>query len=262
MHALIAFSPGPWTLAALALLVPLLAAMSALVWRSERARRSAEARAAELDSEVAAQTRHLHLCAQELHGMGLALLGQAAQPAAPEGSGRALLCLAADLQDVAARGAGPRVLRPERVDFASLLESAIDQVAVALAPGQREWSVAPELRQLGLWGDKRALRGALAQVLTRAVRHTREGDVIALRLCRAEDSFAILVEDEGAGLGAGDLGPALAQGGTRGLGLGLAVARQLMQAHEGELTIEALRGVGARAWMTLPRSRMLELSGS
>ncbi|MCI0754450.1 sensor histidine kinase [Roseomonas vastitatis] len=111
---------------------------------------------------------------------------------------------------------------------------------------------------MAVLADRRALRGALAQVLTRAVRHTREGDPIELRLVRADDTFAILVEDEGAGLAAGDLGHALGGEGTRGIGLGLAVARQLLRAHGGDLTIEALRGVGARTWMTLPRFRLAE----
>jgi len=104
------------------------------------------------------------------------------------------------------------------------------------------------------------------------VRHTRDGDPIALKLVRSAETVAIVVEDEGAGLSAEDLdmaSPVLAQrpgagesapgrGGTRGLGLGLVVARQLLQAHDGELTIEAVQGIGARTWLTLPRYRLLE----
>lgn len=56
-------------------------------------------------------------------------------------------------------------------------------------------------------------------------------------------------------LGAEDLacGQATEADRTRGLGFGLAVARSLLEAHGGALRLEALPGVGARAWLTLPR---------
>ncbi|WP_277819108.1 sensor histidine kinase [Teichococcus vastitatis] len=259
----------PLVLAGL-LLAFLAAGLAMQCWRLRRQLRTARAEAAAIAADLAARSRHLHLCAQEMHALGLKLVGQGEvaagtdlpldppSSAAAAGPGRALLCLAADLQDMAARGTGPRILREERLMLEPLLRATLDQVAVAMAPGRREWRLAPELRGVAVLADRRALRGALAQVLTRAVRHTREGDPIELRLVRADDTFAILVEDEGAGLAAGDLGHALGGEGTRGIGLGLAVARQLLRAHGGDLTIEALRGVGARTWMTLPRFRLAE----
>jgi signal transduction histidine kinase len=36
------------------------------------------------------------------------------------------------------------------------------------------------------------------------------------------------------------------------------VAHDLLRAHGGDLTIEAVPGIGARAWLTLPRARVLE----
>jgi signal transduction histidine kinase len=238
----------------------LCAGLAWLAWCRHGLHRASRAEAARLLAELAARSRHLHLCAQEMHGLGLKLVGQdggAAAGASAAGLGRMLLCLAADLQDVAAQGAGPRKLWEERLALDPVLRATLDQVTLAMAPGRREWRIAPELRELSVLADPRALRGILIQVLTRAVRHTREGDPIELRLVRADETFAILVEDEGAGLAAGDLGHVLGGEGTRGIGLGLAVARQLLRAHGGDLTIEALRGVGARAWVTLPRFRLL-----
>ncbi|MDJ0386620.1 ATP-binding protein [Roseomonas sp. E05] len=221
-------------------------------------RRRAERRAAGLAVELAARNRQLDLFASELQSLGLTMMGQAAaMPASGvEGHGRAVLCLAADVHDAAALAAGPRVLKEEALQLGSVLQEALEQVTLALSPSRRHWCVAPELHMVTILADRRALRGALAQVLTRAVRHTRNGDPIELRLVRADETVAIVVEDEGAGLAAEDLTGAST--GTRGLGLGLMVARQLLHAHDGELTVEAVKGIGARTWLTLPRRRLLE----
>jgi signal transduction histidine kinase len=174
-----------------------------------------------------------------------------------EGRARALLGLSADVSDLLAQATGPRVLREGDTELASLLDEVIGQIAQSLTPGRRAWRVAPELRGLTLEADRRALSGALRQVLTRVVRQTRDGDAIRLRLVQADESVAIVVEDEGDGHAGEDL-DGLTLGGTRGLGLGLVVARDLLRAHGGDLTVEAVPGIGARAWLTLPRSRVVE----
>ncbi|MDQ1080193.1 sensor histidine kinase KdpD [Pseudoroseomonas cervicalis] len=235
-------------------LLPCLAGAAFWQWRR---RRQAETRATRVEAALAERGRQLDLFAQELHGLGLTLMGEAGREQRLERQARALLGLAADVHDTAGAQSGPRVLKEERIALGPVLQEAIEQVSLALAPGRRQWCVAPELRQASLLADPRALRGALRQVLTRAVRHSRDGDPIALQLVRSDETIAIVVEDEGAGLPAEDLSMLGRHSGTRGLGLGLLVARQLLHAHEGELTIEAVQGIGARTWMTLPRHRLL-----
>jgi len=130
-----------------------------------------------------------------------------------------------------------------------------------LGPTIRQWRLAEGFAGLTLHADRRALRGALLQVMARAARMTRDGDWIDLRPHLTPDSVAIIIEDEGAGLGAEDLAGGAARATeadrTRGLGFGLAVARSLLEAHGGAFQLEALPGVGARAWLTLPRARLM-----
>ena len=96
------------------------------------------------------------------------------------------------------------------------------------------------------------------QVLTRAARLSRDGDWVDLRPELTPETFAIVVEDEGAGLPAGDLATGQEDSRrSRGLSFGLSVARSLLHAHGGELALEAAPGIGARAWITLPRARLL-----
>jgi signal transduction histidine kinase len=232
-------------------------------------RRRAEQRSRAAEQALEARSRYLGLLAQEMQGHGLALLGYATAPRAPaghdtglEGRARALMGLSADVSDLLAQGTGPRVLKEDATPLGPVLDEVIGHIVQALTPGRRHWQVAPELRGLTLSADRRALTGALRQVLTRAVRQTRDGDSVQMRLVRADESVAIVVEDDGAGHAAEDLNGLTLGRGTRGLGLGLVVAHDLMRAHGGDLTVEAVPGIGARAWLTLPRSRVLEPLGA
>jgi len=231
-------------------------------------RRQVEARARQAERDLEARGRYLGLLAQEMQDHGLALLGHATAPEPPaaskpgtpvlEGRARALLGLAADVSDLLATQAGPRVLKEEATPLGPLLDEVIGQIAQALTPGRRAWRVAPELRTVTLDADRRALLGALRPVMTRVIRNTKDGDSVELRLVRADTSVAIVVEDEGTGQTAEDLNGLSVGQGTRGLGLGLVVARDLLRAHGGDLTLEAVPGIGARAWLTLPRERLVE----
>jgi signal transduction histidine kinase len=259
-----------------------LAAGGAALRVAHRRAAAAQARAEAAEQRAAAAERRLGLVAAELHGPGLAVLVQAerllrgldAEAAARveaetlAAAARDLLRLAEQLNDLLALQPGPPALREEIFPLRPLLEETIAAVAAEPGAGGRHWRIAPELAALSLHADRRALRGVLRYLLARAARLSRTGDWIELRLDPDRgDSIAILIEDEGSGVPSEDLAPdaaaaggdpagTLAAGRTRGLGLGLAVARALLQAHGGGLELEAVPGIGARAALVLPRSRV------
>ncbi|WP_338661486.1 ATP-binding protein [Pararoseomonas sp. SCSIO 73927] len=231
-----------------------------LAWRLLRRARGAEAREARSALRLDAAGRTLGLAARELEISGLALLGLAARlpPAllpAAETEGRRLLNLADEVADHLTAAPGSRGLKESRLPLGPLLREAVGNVTLSLGEGARHWQVAPEAEALTVLADRRALGRILGQSLARAARETRAGDRIALRLVRAAETVALVIEDEGAGLPREDLSGGE---GTRGLSLGLSAARELMRAHGGELTLEAAPGIGARTWLTLPRARVLE----
>ncbi|GGG32050.1 hypothetical protein GCM10010964_19980 [Caldovatus sediminis] len=263
----------------------------ALMLRATGRRRAAAAlaRAEAAEQRAAAAERRLGLVAAELRGPGLAMLGQAERllrgldaaadrrPAAGAARieaealaavARDLLRLAEQLNDLLALQPGPPALREDTFPLRPLLDEAIAAVAAEPGAGGRHWRIAPELAALSLHADRRALRGVLRSVLARAARLSRAGDCIELRLDPDRgDSIAIVIEDEGSGVPSEDLAPEAvesdpvailpaAAGRTRGVGLGLAVARALLQAHGGGLELEAAPGIGARASLLLPRSRV------
>ncbi|SHI35368.1 Histidine kinase-, DNA gyrase B-, and HSP90-like ATPase [Roseomonas rosea] len=231
-----------------------------VAWRLLERSREAEARAAQAELRLGSQGRSLGLVARELEAPGLGLLGLATRlppEIAPgvESEGRRLLALADEVADQAAAQPHARSLKENRIPLGPLLKEAVETVALPMGAGARHWQVSPEAEALTVLADRRALGRVLSQALARAARETRAGDRITLRIVRAAETVALVIEDEGAGLPGGDL---TGGEGTRGLSLGLSAARELMRAHGGELTLEAAPGIGARTWLTLPRARVLE----
>jgi signal transduction histidine kinase len=169
-----------------------------------------------------------------------------------------LLRLADDLTDVA-KAHDARVIRDVPTRLGAIVDGAIAKVADQIRPATRHWQVDPGLSGLTVKADGRALEGALVALLRRAASHSLDDDPIALRWVLASETIAIVIEDEGEGRAAPDLvpdttAPAI---GTRGLDLGLNLARSLAAAHGGDIRLETAPGIGARAWLTLPRSRLL-----
>lgn len=207
--------------------------------------------------------RPLRLAASDMRGPALALLGHAQHLVAEAAGGehaRAVaaiaeqfLELADDLEDQATPTDECRTLAAEPVALAALVEDVVAAVGALLVPGGRHFRIAPSLAGIGLAADRRALSLILSRVFTRAARSTRDGDWIDVGAERHSGVFALVVADEGASLARL---PARAAD-RRGLGLGLALARSLMEAHGGTLSLESLPRVGTRVTLRFPAERLL-----
>jgi signal transduction histidine kinase len=137
------------------------------------------------------------------------------------------------------------------------LHDAVAAVEAGLDPGRRHWRLPPELDGIEVIADRRALAQILARVLGCAARFSQHDDWIDIAFELTADRFALIVADEGSGLAATDAAGAPGQADTRGLGLGLALARVLMQAHGGTLLVEAVPSVGTRVTLDFPLTRLV-----
>lgn len=232
-----------------------------MLWhRFARCLSETEAQRALADSRA----RSMSLLARDMNSIGLGLLGRAqalrgSHNLAFEAEARQLLALADAASEEGAGAVAARFLAEEQHPLAPILHEAVAVATAQLGPGIRHWRIAPEIETLTVTADRRALRGAMVQVLGRAARATDDGDFIDIRADLRPHAACIVVEDEGVGLATEDLTPAAHDGNperTRGLGFGLALARSLLRAHGGELVIEAAPGIGARTFLSLPPERI------
>jgi len=162
------------------------------------------------------------------------------QAAIIHGAALHLLALVEDMTEVAKAEAGMWTGRLERLDPATLA----GEVTAWLAPRAAAAGVAlrAEISESPgqILADGRALRQILVNLLDNALKFTRAGGQVTLRLARDVDALSILVTDSGAGQGQG------------GQGLGLRLATALCAAMGGALTFQDAPGAGRTVTVRLP----------
>ena len=108
--------------------------------------------------------------------------------------------------------------------------------------------------------DPVRLGQVIGNLLENALRYSRAGDVVTVELTDAPEHVRIVVRDQGPGIAA-DLRQRVFDRFVRGagrpgsLGLGLYVARQLVELHGGHIHVDEAVPRGAEFVIELPRSR-------
>ncbi|MBI3979966.1 MAG: HAMP domain-containing histidine kinase [Chloroflexi bacterium] len=101
------------------------------------------------------------------------------------------------------------------------------------------------------------LEQVFSNLLDNALRHTPAGGRVDLRARAAGGAVEALVEDTGPGILPEDLPRVFERyrrGAGGGLGLGLAIAREIVEAHGGTIRVESLPEGGARFLVVLPKA--------
>jgi len=108
-----------------------------------------------------------------------------------------------------------------------------------------------------LEGDARLIRSAVSNLMRNAVKYTREGGRIDVRVRTGQGVVSVEVEDECGGLPEGKteelFTPFVQRGADRsGFGLGLAIAKDAVQAHQGSVQVSNLPGKGCVFMLSFP----------
>jgi signal transduction histidine kinase len=184
-----------------------------------------------------------------------------------QSSGEHLLALINDLLDMSRIEAGRFDLQETPVALSQIIATACDLIGVQ----GRAKSVRLETDFAGadvtLRADARALHQILLNLLSNAVKFTPQGGWVRVGVRRsAVGDLEILVSDNGVGIPADALERVFApferahRGNTEGVGLGLPITRGLVMLHGGTIALESKAGRGTVAIVTLPASRLVELS--
>lgn len=166
-----------------------------------------------------------------------------------------------DLHQLSLAEAKKLPLERKPVDMLSLLERVIDHFAPDAQRKDVKLSLHNTAENTVLWVDAHRVTQVFYNLLTNAIRYTESGEVEVLIERQGDQHLRVSVRDTGMGIDAAHL-PFLFERFYRmdeararnsgGMGLGLAIAKQLILAHEGTIEVSSRLGAGSVFTVTLP----------
>ncbi len=163
-----------------------------------------------------------------------------------------------DLQDVSRISASRLRIEPRRMSLAELAEEVADQFKPVMADSALQFVRHIDEELPSVFADGMRLQQVLSNLLGNAVRFTPHGGQVTLSLHKVNEMVRIAVRDTGPGILAEDVprlferywqAPRLLRAGS---GLGLYIAKGIVEAHGGEIGVTSALGAGSEFWFTIP----------
>lgn len=169
-----------------------------------------------------------------------------------------LATLIGDLLDISKMETGMLALAESDVDLDELVRETVENVQAATTTHRL---ILEGTTHAVVLGDRERLGQVLINLLTNAIKYSPEADTVRIRLSRDGERAEVAVRDFGIGIDAqyheriferfyqvtdqhGNTYP--------GLGIGLYIARTLLERHRGQLCVESNKGAGSTFRFTLP----------
>lgn len=166
-----------------------------------------------------------------------------------------------ELLDTVKTGSGKIQLQLEPVDMKSLVQGTCVQISPLLqGKGQKLTTDLPASLPL-VHGDGPRLEQVLLNLMTNAVKFTPQGGSISIKVREQDSGVTVAVKDNGIGI-AREAQSQLFKPYSRvssdrqrqpGLGLGLALAKQVVELHGGKIWVDSESGSGSTFSFYLPR---------
>ena len=181
-------------------------------------------------------------------------------------SGRHLLALINDVLDLSRLDAGRVELEDDEVGVHELIGPVLRMIDAQAAEGNVAVSQRVESRLPWIRVDRRRVHQVLINLVSNAVKFTPERGRVQISAFRAGDEIAISVTDTGIGIAPENMAKAFERFRQidsalsrkyEGAGLGLPLARQLMELHGGRLVLESELHHGTTATIYFPAERVV-----
>jgi PAS domain S-box-containing protein len=166
-----------------------------------------------------------------------------------------------DLLDVASTDSGKLSLRRANVDLVTIAGRNVEQARATTSAHEIRFT-APREAIVGWW-DSGRLSQVLQNLLANAIKYSPYGGLIEVTIEAMDGVGRVIVSDDGIGIPAGALPhvferfyrvEAVEHSTVQGLGIGLYIARTLVEAHEGQITATSMPGRGSTFTVSLPLS--------
>jgi signal transduction histidine kinase len=169
--------------------------------------------------------------------------------------------LVSDVLSFAKLGAGRLEIHISSIDVKAILTSVVDMVTPQLAEKQLTLASLSVPAGIRVAADVDKTRQILVNLLANALKFTPPGGRIAVEVAERDSRVSISVSDTGIGVPEDQLerifepfaqAKRALQAADAGVGLGLAISRQLARAMDGDLTVRSAVNKGSTFTLTLP----------
>lgn len=180
-----------------------------------------------------------------------------------------LLSVINDILDISKLQSGSLMLNPHEIDIDRALEDCIAAFVQIAAETNVDLKQRIPHELPPVLGDETKLRQVFSNVISNAVKFTHSGGTVEVSAADMQDGrIMVQVRDTGIGMTAEEIRVALAPfgqvdaGRTRwreGTGLGLPIAKSLVELHGGSIEIESIKSRGTTVTIILPTAEHAQL---
>jgi PAS domain S-box-containing protein len=166
--------------------------------------------------------------------------------------------LISDLLDMASIDAGRLAVDPQPQAAGVLLQEVVEMLQPLASDKSLRLEASEITPGLAARADRERIVQVLSNLVGNAIKFTREGGSIVLSACRDGDAMRFSVSDTGQGISAEQMHHLFdrywqaKRDGRLGIGLGLSIAKGIVEAHGGRIWAESSAGQGTTFHFTLP----------
>jgi len=186
---------------------------------------------------------------------------------ADEGQIQRLVRLVDDMLDVSRIASGKFSIRPERFDLSLKIKEIVERLKPQLSQAGCEARMTSTGPVIGTW-DRHRIAQVASNLVSNAMKYG-PGRPIEIRVWRSGQSAFFSVTDHGIGIAPEDqqriferFERAASRSQASGLGLGLAIASEILEAHQGSITVKSQPAQGSTFTVEIPLDSTKEVSDS
>lgn len=186
-----------------------------------------------------------------------------------------LLAIINEVLDMSKIEAGRLDLIEEEVDLRDLIGAVVRMMASRIFSGNTEILMDVDEDLPKMWVDHRLMRQVLINLMTNAIKFSPDGgDIRVSANVRSDGYLQIVIADQGIGIEKDKIPQALEPFGQvserpekrdlrmQGTGLGLPLAKAMVELHDGVLSIESEPGAGTSVTLAFPSYRIISKEDS
>ncbi|MFA5144262.1 MAG: ATP-binding protein [Candidatus Omnitrophota bacterium] len=170
-----------------------------------------------------------------------------------------LIRLVTDLLDLSKIEAGRMELARQEIDIRALVNDILKTYEIDIAE-KRMILTTNIQKDIGfIWGDMDKITEVIVNLLSNAIKYTPSGGGIAINLSGDDDRIRFEISDTGPGIAQEDIEKVfdkferVTAEKQEGTGLGLPIAKEIIELHKGKMSLESSAGKGSKFIFVLPR---------